>query len=111
MQKKIEYNNYLSQQRDKISNDQAIYPPGTCVIIGDSIFSGLIEENISKQHNVRISKFPGAIVNDISYHVYLILRKKPKHIFSTLTIRSDNGKTALTGRNLCDHLLDLTFII
>ena len=27
LQKKIEYNNYLSQQRDKISNDQAIYPP------------------------------------------------------------------------------------
>ena len=117
--------------------------------MGDSILNGLIEENLSKQHNVRIRKFPGAIVNDISCHVYLILRKKSKHIivhigtndatcstsreildkllklkifikdtlpetevkFSTLTIRSDNGKTALTGRNLCDHLLDLTFII
>ena len=148
LQKKIEYNNYLSQQRDKISNDQAIYPPGTCVIMGDSTLSRLIDENLSNQHNVRIRKFPGAIVNDISYHVYLILRKKPKHIivhietndatcsisreildkllklkifikdtlpetkvkFSTLTIRSGNGKSALTGRNLCDHLLDLTCI-
>ena len=27
--------------------------------------------------------------------------------FSTLTIRSDNGKAALMVRNLCDHLLDL----
>ena len=149
LQKKMEYNNYLnnylSQQRDKISNDQAIYPPGTCVIIGDSIFSGLIEKNLSKQHNVRIRKLPRAIVNDINYHVYLILCKMPKHIivhigtndaisstsreildkllklkifiketlpvtevkFSTPTIRSDNGKAALMGRNLCDYLLDL----
>ena len=51
LQKKLEYNNYQSQQRDKISSDQDIYPPGTCVIIGDSILNGLIEENLSKQHN------------------------------------------------------------
>ena len=46
LQKKFEYNNYQSQQRDKISNDQDIYLPGTCVIIGDSILNGLIEENL-----------------------------------------------------------------
>ena len=32
--KKIEYNNYQSQQRDKTSQDQDVYPPGTCVING-----------------------------------------------------------------------------
>ena len=112
--------------------------------MGDSILNGLIEENLSKQHNVRIRKFPGATVDDLNYHVHPILRKKPKHIivhigtndatrstsreildkllklktliketlpetevtFSTPTIRSDNGKAALTVRNLCDHLLD-----
>ena len=37
LQKKLEHNNYQSQQRDKISNDQDIYPPGTCVTIGDSV--------------------------------------------------------------------------
>ena len=31
--------------------------------------------------------------------------------FSTPTIRSDNGKAALTVRNLCDHLLDLNMDI
>ena len=141
LQKKLEYNNYQNQQRDKISNDQDNYPPGTCVIIGDSILNGLIEENISNQHNVRIRKFPGATVDDLNYHVHPILRKKPKHIivhigtndatrstsreilekllklktliketevtFSTPTIRSHNGKAALTIRNLWDHLLDL----
>ena len=74
LQKKLEYNNYQSQQRDKISNDQDIYPPETCVIMGDSILNGLIDENISKQHNVRIRKFPGATVDDLSYRVHPILR-------------------------------------
>ena len=32
-------------------------------------------------------------------------------IFSTPTIRSDNGKAALTVRNLCDHLLELNMDI
>ena len=83
LQKKLEYNDYQSQQRDKISNDQHIYPPGTCVIIGDLILSGLIEENLSKQHNIRIRKFPGAIVDDLSYHGHPILRKKPNTSLST----------------------------
>ena len=42
LQKKIELNKYQSQQRDKSSQDQDIYPPGTCVIMGDSILNGLI---------------------------------------------------------------------
>ena len=105
---------------------------------------GLIKENLSKQHNVRIRKFPGGNIHDLNYHVHSILCKKPKHIivhigtndatcstsreilgkilklktliretlpetkitFSTPTIRSDNGKAALTVRTLCDHLLD-----
>ena len=139
--------NYQSQQRDKTSND--IYSPGTCVIRGDSILNGLIEENLSKQHNVRIRKFPGATVDDLNYHVHPILRKKPNYIiihigtnnathsifreildkllklktliketlpetevtFSAPTIRSDNGKAALTVKNLCGHLLDLNMDI
>ena len=136
----IKVSNEIKFQTTKIS-----IPPGTCVIIGDSILNGLIEENLSKQHNVRIRKFPGATVDDLNYHVHPILRKKPKHIiihigtndathstsreildkllklktliketlpeteviFSTPTIRSDNGKAALTVTNLWDHLLDL----
>ena len=116
--------------------------------MGDSILNGPIEENLSKQPNVRIRKFPQATVDDL-YHVHPILHKKPKHIifhigtndathstsreilvkllklktliketlpetevtFSTPTIRSDNGKAALTVRNLYDHLLDLNMDI
>ena len=35
--------------------------------MGDLILNGLIEENLSKQHNVRIRKFPGATVDDLNY--------------------------------------------
>ena len=117
--------------------------------MGDSILNGLIEENLSKQHKVGIRKLPGATMDDLNYHVYPTLRKKPKHIiihigtndttrstsreildkllklkiliketlpetettFSTPTIRSYNGKAALTVRNLCDHLLVLNMNI
>ena len=40
LQKKIAFNKYQSKQRDIISQDQDIYPPETCVIMGDSIFNG-----------------------------------------------------------------------
>ena len=107
--------------------------------------NGLIEENLSKQHNIRIRKFPAAIADDLNYRVNPILRKKPKHIvihigtnnatrststeilakllklktliketlpktevaFSTPTIRSDNGKAALTVRNKLSPLIRL----
>ena len=45
LQKKIEHNNYQSEQRDKISQDQDIHSPGTCFTMGDST---LIQENLSK---------------------------------------------------------------
>ena len=37
-------------------------------------------KKIFKQHNVRIRKFPGATLDDLSYDVYSVLRKKPYHI-------------------------------
>ena len=62
--------------------------------MGDSILNELIEENISKQHNARIRKFPGATVDDLDYHVHPILHKKPKHI--TVHIGT-NDATRLTS--------------
>ena len=108
LQKNLEFNNYQSQQRDKISNDQDIYPTGTCVIIGDSILNGLIEENLSKQLNVRIRKFLGATVDGLSYHLHPILCRKPKHIIIHIVT---NDATRSTSREILDKLLKLkTFI-
>ena len=71
---------YQSQQRDKVLQDQDICPPETCIIVGDATLNGLIEENLSKQHNVRIRKFTGATVDYLNFHVRPILPKKTKHI-------------------------------
>ena len=48
LQKKLAFKKYQSQQRDHSSQNQHIYSLGTCVIMGDSILSGTIEENLSK---------------------------------------------------------------
>ena len=74
-QKKLAFNKYKSHQRDKNSQDQDIYPPGTGIIIGDSILNGLIEENLSKHYKVRIKKILGATVDDLNHHVRPIFRK------------------------------------
>ena len=109
LKKKIELNKYQSQQRDKILQVQDIYPPGTCVIImGDSILSGLTEENLSKQNNVRIRKFPGVTVDDFNYHVHPISRKKPKHI---IVHTGTNDATRSTSREILDKLLKLKAFI
>ena len=108
LQKKIEFNKYQSQQRDKISQDQDIYPPGTCVIMGDSILNGLIEENLSKQHDVRIRKYFGATVNDLNYHVHPILRKKLKHIIVHI---GTNDATRSTSSEILGKLLKLKILI
>ena len=49
-------------------------PQELAFIIEDSILNGLIEENISKQHNVKIRKFPRTTVDDLIYHIHPILR-------------------------------------
>ena len=108
LQKKIAFNKYQSQQRHKISQDQDIYLPGTCTIMGDSILNGLIEENISKQHNVRIRKFPGATVDDLNYHVHPTLRKKLKHII--VHIGTSNA-TRSRSREILHKLLKLKNLI
>ena len=80
--KEIAFNKYQIEQRDKYLQDQDIYPPGTCVIMRDSILNELTEVNLYKQYNVRIRKFPGAAMDDLNHHVHSTLRKKLKHHYS-----------------------------
>ena len=72
LQKKLAFNKYQNQQLNKTSQGKDIYLSGTCVIIGDSILKGIIEENLPKKHNIRKRKFPGATVDDLN---------NPKHHF------------------------------
>ena len=77
-------------------------------MMGDSILNVLFEENLSKQHNVRIRKFSGATVDDRNYHVHPILHKKPKHIFVHI---GTNDAARSTSREILDKLLNLKTLI
>ena len=72
--------------------------------MGNSILNRLIEENLSKQHNVRIRKFPGATADNLSNCVHPIQRKKPKHI--TVHIGT-NDATCSTSRDILEKPLKL----
>ena len=63
---------------------------------------------MSKQHNFRIRKFPGATVDDLSYHVHPILHKKPKHIIVHILA---NDATRSTSREILDKLLKLKTLV
>ena len=128
------------------SPENHFWPPGTCVIVGDSIITG-IEENRFQNigHKVKIFDYRGATIDDLHHHIIPLLKKKPDHlilhagtndavsktsrqilddllqlknevlktlpncnvIISKPTIRIDNGKAALTLRNLNQHLTEL----
>ena len=76
--------------------------------MGDSTLNGPIEENLSKQHNVRIREFPGATADDLNYQVHPIHPKNPKHINVHVEI---NDATRSTFMAILDQLLKLkTFI-
>ena len=76
--------------------------------MGDSILNGLIAENLSKEHNVRIRKYPGATVDDLNYHVHSILRNKLRHIVVHI---GTNDATRSTSRDILDKLLKLKSLI
>ena len=59
---------------------------------------------LSKQHNVRIRKFPGATADNLSNCVHPILHKKPKHI--TVHIGT-NDATCSTSRGVLEKPLKL----
>ena len=98
--------------------------------------------NLSNDRSVKVRRFPGATVDNLSHHALPIIRKQPKYfiiqagtnyavkftsrdkllqlksfiqerfpgaeiIVCTPTLRSDNGKAALTIRQLTNHLINL----
>ena len=68
---------------------------------------GLIEENVFKQRNLRIRKFPGATVDELSYDVHSTSQKLETphcpHIGTNDTTRS-------TPREFWDKLLELLLL-
>ena len=92
--KKLTFNNSQFQELTRSFQEQDIYPLGASLFTKDSISNALIEENLSKQHNVRIRKFPGVNVDDLNHHVHPVLHEKPKHIIIHIGINDATCSTS-----------------
>ena len=54
-----------------------LYPPGTCVLLGDSILNMIVEGSIYKEQTVKVINFQEATVKDIQLHILRIIWKIP----------------------------------
>ena len=93
--------NYSLNQKnmDKIRHD--IYPLGACVILGNSILSGILEENLSNELPVKVRGFPGATVEGLQHHALAIIWKKPKFII----LHAGANDAVRTTRKILNKLL------
>ena len=80
------------------------WPAGTCVIVGDSIITGIDEKRLSKNRLVKVHDFRGATLADINHHIIPILKKKPDVIILHV---GTNDSVSRTSREILDDLLQL----
>ena len=63
----------------RVNNPVNPWPPGTVLIIGDSMIGGIDERKL-KQYRVKVRSHPGACVDDFYDYIAPVLKKKPKYI-------------------------------
>ena len=80
------------------------WPADTCVIVGDSIITGIDEKSLSKNLLVKVHDFRGVTLADINYHIIPILKKKPDVIILHV---GTNDSVSRTSREILDDMLQL----
>ena len=108
-QKSSEYNS--KERNDKANNDETpsnfkhAWPAGTCLIVGDSILTGIDEKRLSRNNQVvKVRDFRGATIDDLKHHLVPLLKKKPEHIILHI---GTNDAVSKTSRQILDELLQL----
>ena len=83
-QKSSEYNS--KEKNDKANNDETpgnfkhAWPAGTCLVVGDSISTGIDEKRLSRSNQVvNLRDFRGAAIDDLKHHLIPLLKKKLEH--------------------------------
>ena len=106
-QKCSEY--YNKEKSDKANNDETpgnfkhAWPTGTCLIVGDSILTGIDEKRLSRNNQVvKVRDFRGATIDDLKHHLVPLLKKKPEHIILHI---GTNDAVSKTSRQILDELL------
>ena len=80
------------------------WPAGTCVIVGDSIITGIDEKRLSKNRLVKVHDFEGATLAYINHHIIPIIKKKPDVIILHV---GTNDFVLRTSREILNDLLQL----
>ena len=108
-QKSSEYNS--KERNGKANNDETpsnfkhAWPAGTCLIVGDSILTGIDEKRLSRNNQVvKVRDFRGATIDDLKHHLVPLLKKKPEHIILHI---GTNDAVSKTSRQILDELLQL----
>ena len=115
-QKRQQLDLFLKTARSEVSDENCTineaspketkhtWPAGTCVIMGDSIITGIDEKRLSKNRLVKVHDFRGATLADINHHIIPILKKKSGVIILHV---GTNDSVSRTSREILDDLLQL----
>ena len=100
-----EFKNQLKvEQLQKKHKNADPFPPGACVMSGDSTLNGTREGNLSKEQTVKLKRSLRASVEDIQDHALLIIRKKRRY----MTIHAGtNHPSRSNSRKICSRFLQL----
>ena len=105
--KRVHYEPSVNNQQRDSGVDQ--FPPGTMVLVGDSMINQITNKGLSGQgRNVYVVSRSGARITDIKYELMKIIPKVPSHII--LHVATNNATTD-SSRQICDDLLFLKFLI
>ena len=76
--------------------------------MGDSILNGIVEEKLCGQGRlVKVKRFPGSTVDNLSHHIPIIRKKPTNMIIHTGT----NDAPSSTSREIQDNLLKLKALV
>ena len=91
--RKEKYDIYLKQKcsecnrKEKVNSDETpgnfkhAWPPGSCLIVGDSILTEIDEKRLARNNKVvKVRDFRGATIDDLKHYLVPLLKKKPEHI-------------------------------
>ena len=108
-QKSSEYNS--KEKNGKVNsvktpgNFKHAWLAGTCLIVGDSILTGIDEKRLSRNNQVvKVRDFRGATIDDLKHHLVPLLKKKPEHIILHI---GTSDAVSKTFRQILDKLLQL----
>ena len=88
----------------RVSQNNAVWPKGTTLLVGDSMIGGVFENWIAPAKKIKVRTFPGAVVNDLFDYLRPLLRKKPSRVIIHVGTNDANKANA---KEITDKLLRL----